>query len=370
MPEVVRTAVTRQAEKPLCAAQLGLVDAAPIPEFDSIIRLAAQLFDVPVSLISIVESHNNRQYFTSLKGLADPWAEARQTPLSHSFCKIVQSTNAPLAVSDARTDRRVQNNLAIKELGVISYLGVPIQGLEDFPLGALCVISTHPRDWSAQDVVLLQNLASCVADEIQLRASIVAGQAKHRISERYHALRESISASFILPDLTIEQRYTETLRAGCRALGYETGLIARVDCNTKVPLFSFGLPEDSQARVRPPAPLLADRVISGESLLCVPDILASAFPTHRTLDGRIPGAYAAAPLFHNGMLYGLFELSNSTAHNNTSGDEALSILSMMSMYFSAHLGLLGEINMLRRTEAAMAQYILESKEKPQLATRP
>lgn len=62
---------------------LGLVDSAHDESFDRLSALAAAVFDVPVSLVSIVQFEQDRQYFKSSVGLGEEWARRRETPLSH-----------------------------------------------------------------------------------------------------------------------------------------------------------------------------------------------------------------------------------------------------------------------------------------------
>ncbi len=64
-----------------------LLDTGPEESFDRLTRLAVELLDAPVSLVSLVDE--DRQYFKSAVGLQDPWASARQTPLTHSICQQV-----------------------------------------------------------------------------------------------------------------------------------------------------------------------------------------------------------------------------------------------------------------------------------------
>ena len=67
--------------------ETGLLDSLPEETFDRFTRLAARLLGTPVSLITLVTP--DRQFFKSAVGLAAPWAAARETPLSHSFCQYV-----------------------------------------------------------------------------------------------------------------------------------------------------------------------------------------------------------------------------------------------------------------------------------------
>ena len=78
----------------------ALLDSKPEQAFDRLTRLAARVLGAPVSLVSLVD--RDRQFFKSAEGLAEPWLSERQTPLSHSFCQHVVTTNAPLVVTDAR----------------------------------------------------------------------------------------------------------------------------------------------------------------------------------------------------------------------------------------------------------------------------
>lgn len=152
--------------------ELGLVDAPPEASFDNLAKLATELLDVPVSLVSIVDFANDRQFFKSQIGLSDHWAIDRQTPLSHSFCQYVVKSDQPLVVEDARTSDLLKNNLAIPDLGVTAYMGTPFYGPSGMPIGALCAISGEPRVWSQSDKDKLNTLASCVTDLIKLRASL------------------------------------------------------------------------------------------------------------------------------------------------------------------------------------------------------
>lgn len=152
--------------------KLGLVDAPPEESFDKFTRLVTNALDVPVALVSFVEEDRDRQFFKSQIGLSGHWAEDRQTPLSHSFCQYVKRDNKPLIIENAHEDTRVCGNLAIPDLGVRAYLGVPIHDPDNMALGALCAIEAKPRVWDKSDVDFMVDLASCVTDQIKLRAAL------------------------------------------------------------------------------------------------------------------------------------------------------------------------------------------------------
>lgn len=127
-------------------ADTGL-DAVPDEAFDRFARLVSDLLDVPVALVSLVST--DRQFFPGAVGLPDPWSERRQTPLSHSFCQHVVGIEAPMVLPDARLYPRVRDNLAIDDLGVVAYAGMPLTDLSGRVLGSLCAIDNKPRAWTA-----------------------------------------------------------------------------------------------------------------------------------------------------------------------------------------------------------------------------
>ena len=150
----------------------ALLDSPPDESFDRLTRLAAKVVNAPVALVSAVD--RDRQFFKSCLGLPEPWATRRETPLSHSFCQHVVAAREPVIVSDARKDERLLDNLAIRDLGVIAYLGVPLITREGHALGTLCVIDSRPRHWTSHQVQLLSDLAASVVTEIALVKAAIA----------------------------------------------------------------------------------------------------------------------------------------------------------------------------------------------------
>jgi GAF domain-containing protein len=146
-----------------------LLDSPPEESFDRLTRLTSSVLNVPVTLVSLVDS--DRQFFKSCLGLPQPWAAQRQTPLSHSFCQHVVESRRPLVVSDAREHPLLRNNPAIRDLGIIAYAGAPLISPGGQVLGTLCAIDHQPRHWTTEQVEILSNLAGSVLSEIQLHTA-------------------------------------------------------------------------------------------------------------------------------------------------------------------------------------------------------
>jgi hypothetical protein len=144
----------------------GLLDSDVDPAFDRHARLAAQVLNAPVALVSLVGA--DRQFFKSCLGLPEPWAAKRGTPLSHSFCQHAVASRLPLIVDDAREHELLRDNLAIRDMGVVAYAGIPLIDADENALGTLCVIDSRPRHWTTHQVQLLEDLAASVVTEISL----------------------------------------------------------------------------------------------------------------------------------------------------------------------------------------------------------
>jgi GAF domain-containing protein/ribbon-helix-helix CopG family protein len=146
----------------------GLLGIKEDPVLHRLTRLAAKTLDASVALMSLVEA--DRQFFASSWGLPEPWATERGTGLLHSFCQHVVISNQPLLVTDARKHPLVQRNLAIQDLDVIAYIGIPLVDSDDNTLGSLCVIEHEPRQWRSQDVELMHDIAAAVMDRVENRS--------------------------------------------------------------------------------------------------------------------------------------------------------------------------------------------------------
>jgi hypothetical protein len=144
----------------------GLLDGVPEPAFDRLAALAARVLDAPVALVSLVDA--DRQVFKSCLGLPEPWGSRRETPLTHSFCQHAVARREPLIVEDAREDPILRDNLAIRDLGVVAYAGIPLIDEDGHALGTLCVIDDRPRHWTPDQVRLLRDVAASVMTEIRL----------------------------------------------------------------------------------------------------------------------------------------------------------------------------------------------------------
>ena len=144
-----------------------LLDTPPEEPFDRLARFTAQLIDVPIVLMSIVD--RQRQFFKAQVGLSAPLNTTRQTPITHSFCQWVVTADEELVVEDARRDLLLSANRATIEMGICAYAGVPLRADADETIGSFCAVDVKPRRWDVRELRALHDAADVAQGLTALR---------------------------------------------------------------------------------------------------------------------------------------------------------------------------------------------------------
>lgn len=194
--------------------------AAEVGAFDHYARLIRRLLSVPVGLVSLVEPE--RQVFVGAIGLPGAYQQARETPLSHSFCQYVVKDAQPLVISDARLDPVLADNLAIEDLDVIAYAGWPVTDHTGSVIGSLCAIDSSPRTWSEEDLHTLQDLAAACSAELSQRAlanvateALFAAEQNSDQAETLLALSSALAGTETLADVAAAVVQVARSQLGC-----------------------------------------------------------------------------------------------------------------------------------------------------------
>ena len=161
-----------EAERLADVLRLGLLDTAPEDAFDRVTRKLARIFDVPIALITFLDT--DREFFKSQVGLPDDLAAARSMPRAGSICGHVIASNEVLVIEDLARDRRFSNHALLKERQLRFYAGAPLRSPAGQPVGTLCILDTRPRQMTEREKRLLQVVAEEVTEQIALRMANAA----------------------------------------------------------------------------------------------------------------------------------------------------------------------------------------------------
>ncbi|MDY7529344.1 MULTISPECIES: protein kinase domain-containing protein [unclassified Cryobacterium] len=155
--------VTDEAGRMAAVARLQILDTPPDGTFDRITALAARIFSVPISIMSIVDQ--DRIWFKSHAGL-----DLEQISRDPGLCASAIMQDRPWVIEDARTDvRALANPLVSGGFGLQFYAGVPLRTRDGFNLGTLCVLDFEPRTVTDAEIETLGDLAALVMNELELR---------------------------------------------------------------------------------------------------------------------------------------------------------------------------------------------------------
>lgn len=185
-----------EAQRMSAVRRYDVLDTPPDGAFDRITRLAARHFEVPISIVSIVDT--DRIWFKSHHGM-----HVDEIGREPGLCASAILEDKPWVVENAQTDpRTMANPLVAGELGLRFYAGAPLTTHDGYNLGTLCVIDSNPREFSDEQADMLSELAAVVMDEMELRLA-----ARETLSQesllREHAERTAreLQASLLPTDL-------------------------------------------------------------------------------------------------------------------------------------------------------------------------
>ncbi len=151
-------------------AEAARARAFPEAPYAHITRIVADVLSVPVALVSLVD--DERQHFVGATGLPASLLACPETPVAQSICQHVVASGQVLRITDTREHALVCEYPLVRELGVIGYLGVPLTTSSGHTLGSLCAITHEPREWTANDELLLRRLAIAVSSDLELRSEL------------------------------------------------------------------------------------------------------------------------------------------------------------------------------------------------------
>ncbi|CAM3567538.1 Diguanylate cyclase (GGDEF)-like protein [Deinococcus saxicola] len=146
--------------------RFGILDTLPEPQFDRLVALAAQFFDMPMASVTFIDEH--RQWFKARIGF-----DASEGPRSLSFCSIAIAQEGVMVVPDATQDARLRTFANVTgQPHLRFYAGAPLITSDGHKLGTLCVLDQRPREFSAEQQTLLEAFAAMAMDELNLRRAV------------------------------------------------------------------------------------------------------------------------------------------------------------------------------------------------------
>jgi PAS domain S-box-containing protein len=208
--KTIDPAIAREAARLAALEAYAIMDSAPEAAFDDIVAIAAQICQVPMALISLIDSE--RQWFKAAVGL-----EVQQTPREIAFCAQAIQQDHALVVEDAAADPRfAANPLVTGDPNLRFYAGAQLLTPDGLALGTLCVLDRRPRQLTDAQLSALQALSRQVITQMELRKALAM---RHTEAERSRLIIES-AVDYAIVSIDLQGRVTSWNPGAERILGW------------------------------------------------------------------------------------------------------------------------------------------------------
>lgn len=113
---------------------LSMLDTRSDQRFDRLTRIAQHLFDIPIVLISLIDS--DRQWFKSCVGI-----DMTEMPRSMSFCDHTILHDEVSIIANTTLDERFSDNpVVVGPPHIRFYAGQPLRSASGQVMGAFCIL--------------------------------------------------------------------------------------------------------------------------------------------------------------------------------------------------------------------------------------
>ncbi|WP_347158299.1 GAF domain-containing protein [Pontibacter chitinilyticus] len=140
-----------------------ILDTPEDGSFNRLTKLAAKIFNVPIAIITLVDT--DRIWFKSRFGV-----DVAQIGTEPGLCTSAILSDEVYVIENAIEDpRSLTNPLVVSEFGLRFYAAAPLQTMDGYNLGTICLIDKKQRYLTEPQKETLKELAAIAMDEIEIR---------------------------------------------------------------------------------------------------------------------------------------------------------------------------------------------------------
>lgn len=177
-----------EKERVAYSDKLNLMESEPDAQIARILTAVATVFDSSSVLLTLCGKQ--RVWIRNAIGFS-----AGDFPWRWAFCGWSLAPPIPtvLAIEDTHRDARFHDNLVVTgEPHIRHFAGAPLVASNNHRLGTLSFLGPRPRQFSAQEMVILINLAELVVRELEKQTAIASANASSAPSDEAMYLNRSL----------------------------------------------------------------------------------------------------------------------------------------------------------------------------------
>lgn len=177
-----------EAERLEDLASYDIMDTPAEDEFESIVNLASQICNTPISLVTLLDK--DRQWFKAKKGI-----DVENTPRDLAFCAHAILQDGVMVVEDTLQDERFADNpFVTNDNPVRFYAGAPIISPSGYKLGTVCIIDHKPKTLSEQERNALEQLSKIATRLLEIKQKNILIRKK---AEEFIALKSLAAQAYM-----------------------------------------------------------------------------------------------------------------------------------------------------------------------------
>jgi PAS domain S-box-containing protein len=174
-----------------------------INKWQDITDLLAKLIEIPSALIMITEDEYMKVLISS-HSEGNPYQVGDKEKWHGLYCETVIKSQEKLLIPNALKDKNWDNNPDIT-LGMISYLGYPINYPDKKPFGTICVLDKKENKYSEIYQNLLENFRDIIEKDL---AHLVAHISKEKEIKKLSVAVEQSANTIVITDIDGNIEYT------------------------------------------------------------------------------------------------------------------------------------------------------------------
>ncbi|MBC8400787.1 MAG: PAS domain S-box protein [Candidatus Marinimicrobia bacterium] len=169
-----------------------VIPDATISKWQRIVDLMAELVNVPAGLIMKVDPPQI-EVFVSSKTKGNPYEKGERADLDTGlYCETVMEQRGLLLIPDAREDPNWDHNPDIK-LGMVSYLGFPIEWPDGEIFGTICVLDNKKNPYSSAYKKLVAEFKGLIDTDLEMFIAIIEHKEIEELKEHYRTVSDFAS---------------------------------------------------------------------------------------------------------------------------------------------------------------------------------